>query len=639
MRHIPGALSLFLVSGLTVFAQETIVPTVLNSLQPQQVPYSYNGYLGVGASNGFFSGSGSLVEDGVFLTAAHVVFDDVNLKWEPVNSISYYPRQHTQSIGSYKPAAIVRWASYATRVENDGSGTGESSVDTFNIDYAVGYFSSLYQLESLARFPEVNVDAEEVVSILRENRDKMIVGYPSDTDFVPPANVGLMHATAPGDYFCFWSGLEDRTDTWRDSEDFWVATYEFEGVTTYSGNSGGPIYVKDDEGRWVIAGIVVGSSGSEGVLVRGIDENGWTLIEQATAARGTGKLRRVTDLTAAQTSSTTILLEWSDNSVGETETLIYRLDGSGWEVIDTVAADRTTYGDVNVIPGQVYRYRVQPVAANKTRAPKSAPATVVTSGRSSVAADYFAQPWLGFVTEGDSNWFVDDSNRLRAGRVRSLGFSSLRLDLIGPGTLDFNWSVSSEVNPDYNTPGTLFGEIYDAVFLYLDGVPVMNGDEDVFLSGFINPTDRQLVIPAGNHTIEWIYEKDPYSSEGEDTAFLNALTWTPDPAAPYPVLGGFAMDDPQWHGSTWFGHYLTTGTPWAQHAEFDWIYLRPGNGHDLYFHSVQTQLQDLYTSPSVFPWVYHIGRETWLYYYTDSGSFGERLWFYDTQEQVPFRVN
>jgi hypothetical protein len=198
------------------------------------------------------------------------------------------------------------------------------------------------------------------------------------------------------------------------------------------------------------------------------------------------------------------------------------------------------------------------------------------------------------------------------------------------------------VNPYYDPagdPDTDAQNIYDAAYLYLNGEPVLNGDEPVFLSGFINPTARQLVLPAGNNSIEWIYEKDPYSTEGEDTAFLQALTWTPGSSSPYPVLGGFAMEDPIWHSSTWFGPYLATGTPWVDHSELGWLYLRPGNGNDLFFYSPLPELGDLYTNPSVFPYVYHIGRGVWFYYYEASGSFGQRIWFYDHQLNEPFRIN
>ncbi|NDV62277.1 hypothetical protein G0Q06_07445 [Puniceicoccales bacterium CK1056] len=645
MRNLPGTFILFLGSLSALLGQTTILPEVLDLSQTTEKPYSYNGYLGVGSTNGFASGSASMVENGVIVTAAHVIFDDVNLVWEPSNAISYYPQRHTPNgspvlTGSFKPEAFSRWTSYATRVENDPSGIGLSSPDTFNIDFAAGYISPFIKLASLRSFPEVHVDAEETVSILRDNREKMIVGYPADTDFIPESNIGLMHRTEPGDYFSFWSGLESRPDdTWRDSENFWVATYGFENVNTHSGNSGGPIYVRDDENAWVVAGVVVGSVGSTGVLIRGIDENAWQWIEESIVARGTSDLRRVTNLTAEQTSSTTILLQWEDNSEGETGYKIYRLDGGFWEAIATVPADREAYGDVNIIPGQVYRYKVQTIGTGSALTPKSKPVTVVTTGRSTVAATHFDQPWLGFVTEGDSNWFVDDGNRLRAGKVRSLGQSSLRLDIIGPGTLDFSWSVSSEVNQEYNTPGPTFGEIYDAVYLHLNGNPVMEGQTPVFLSGFIGPTARQMVLPAGAHTIEWIYEKDPYSTEGEDTAFLDSLLWTPDPANPYPVQGGFAMEDPGWHSSTWFGPYVATGTPWVSHSELGWLYLRPGNGEDLYFHSILPELGDLYTNSAVFPYVYHINRGVWLFYFESSGDFGERLWFYDQELSIPVRVN
>ncbi len=67
-------------------------------------------------------------------------------------------------------------------------------------------------------------------------------------------------------------------------------------MTTYGGNSGGPMYVRNEFGEWMIAGIVVGSNGSDGVFIRGIDEAAWDLIEETIEARGNPPLRRVEDL-------------------------------------------------------------------------------------------------------------------------------------------------------------------------------------------------------------------------------------------------------------------------------------------------------------------------------------------------------
>ena len=641
-RHFPYLLILM---GLPMLlsGQTTIVPEFLQATEINKEPYKYNGLLKVGTS----LGSASVVGDGVIATAAHVIYDDEALAWQPIGIIRYYPRFHTNnptnpspSSKVFAPVGFIRWTSYSTRVKADDSGPGLSSMNTFNLDLAVGHIAGQIRDETVTTYPEVNVDAEEDVGVLRDNRTKMLVGYPNDSDFIGSGLRGLMHRTAPADYFSLWGGIEEIAGTWRDSENFWTATYDFEGVTTYGGNSGGPIYYLDDEDRWVMAGVIVGSRGSRGMIVRAIDENAWSLIDEAMNTRGTNPLKRVTNLTATTLSATAVRLQWADQSTEEAGYRVFRLDNGLWESIATLEANAFEYQDVGALPGRAYQYTVQPFGSNDRRRPKSNVVKAETPGINVQIGAHLQQPWFNLSTRGDSNWFVDEENRLRAGFTRSLGASSLVLTIIGPGTLSFEWSVSSEANPDYNNPfSPLENQIYDAAHLLLNGEPVVVGNKPVFLSGEVGPKLQSLQVPSGSHTIEWAYIKDPYSSEGEDTAFLYDLHWGPSASDPYPVFGGFAYEGSDWHGSSWFGAYAVGGLPWVGHLHFGWIYLRPGNGTHLNFYSPDPALGDLYTTPSLFPYLYHYARGTWVYYVKGSGQFGSGVWFYDLAVKDYFRVN
>jgi hypothetical protein len=509
-----------------------------------------------------------------------------------------------------------------------------------NLDFAVGYLNKFEDDPLAADYPEVSVDAEGEVGILRDRREKMIVGYPSDSDFISSGQRGLMHSTLPGDYFCWWQGLEDFESPWRDSEDYWVATYDFEGVTTYSGNSGGPMYVMDDEGHWATAGVVVGSNGSDGVLVRGIDEEAWKLIEQAIVARDATSIFRVESVEATPIAPNAVELQWIDRSTGEAGYEIYRLDSGIWELLAEVPADAQSYLDDSAEPGHVYQYQVQTVSDTGNRTPKSPAAKAATSGSNELAGAFLEQPFLNLRNTGDSNWHVDAGNRLRAGKVRALGSSNLELQIIGPGTLRFDWSVSSEENPDYADQGSPnFREIYDALFVYLNGQRVEIGDTPLFLSGFNEETTLEISVPAGPQIVEWVYEKDPYTDEGEDTGFLDSLEWIPDPANSYPVLGAFSYAGSGWNGPTWLGAHEASDFPWVGHLELGWLYLRPGNGTDLYLYSSSPEMGDLYTRPNFFPFVYHYLRGTWTYYIGGTGNFGQGMWFYDLNEEEYFRVD
>jgi hypothetical protein len=627
------AMAVLLVGSIS-WGQTTIVPEPLITPRITQDPNLYNGMVSVANA----VGSASVVADGVVSTAAHVIFDDDAMTWEAVGDFAFYLRHHQKTafdpVGTpIEPVGFMRWTSYASRVENDQSGSGFSTSDTFNLDFALAWFGDYTDVVSTLHYPELWVDQEEQVGILRDPREKTIVGYPTDGEFIDSQNRGLMHRTDPGDYFCWWDGLTYFPETWRDSEDYWVATYDFEGVTTYGGNSGGPMFVRDDENRWIQAGVVVGSGSAGGgsVLIRGIDQNAWDLVSAAVEARGDPLVRRVETLSATRPTPSSIELTWEDNSPAEAAFLIYRLDKDKWTLLDTVDANTISYVDTSVLPGRIYNYSIQPESADGNQPPKSTPISVPAVGHNREAAQFVGDPFLALHNFGDTNWHLNAENQFRAGKVRAMGTSGIRLDIMGPGNLNFTWSVSSEANPEYNDPESdLYREIYDALFLYVNGEAVAKDEEFVHISGTEERLySESLTLEEGPNTIEWVYEKDPYTSEGVDTGYLHAIDWAPAAVNPYPVYGAYPIADSVQTGSTWLGPHDARALPWIAHPNLGWLYLYPGNGKDLYFYSFSPALGVLYTHPSVFPYCYHFGRQSWIYYYLGTGSFGQSAWFTD----------
>ncbi|MFN2304926.1 MAG: C25 family cysteine peptidase, partial [Anaerolineales bacterium] len=74
-----------------------------------------------------------------------------------------------------------------------------------------------------------------------------------------------------------------------------------------------------------------------------------------------GELEAPSDLLANTISTTQIDLSWTDNSDSESEFIIERsLTGTdGWEQIDTVEANLTSYSNISLLPGITYFYRVR----------------------------------------------------------------------------------------------------------------------------------------------------------------------------------------------------------------------------------------------------------------------------------------
>jgi hypothetical protein len=633
--------------------QAVIQPEIVPTTDLNKIPQRYSGLLYIGDA----IGSASLASEGIFTTAAHVIFDDEGIAWEPTNQVFFYPGFHRNAPfrpnGTFfVPVGIHRWTSYAGRVEEDDSEPGFSSIDTFNLDYAVAYLNRFANDPKIELWSEVNIDAEGEVSILREDRMKTIIGYPSNTDFIPASSVGFRHQTDPANYFSYWNGFQSFPETWYDSgrtgvsggqttygKEFWVATYDFEGVATYSGNSGGPMYVETDLGEWTHAGVVVGSSGNEGVLMRGIDDEAWALVESAIDARDPDTLRRPLALEATQTSATSVALAWEDRSATESIYRVLRSDDSGWTELVQLPADTQNYTDTTVLPGKSWRYAIQAIDELGNRSARSPIVEVQTPGFNAPLAQALNAPFFAISSTGDSNWKPRAEGGLQSGKISSLGESRLALNIVGPGTLSFTWDISSEINVDYTNPASEnFGEIYDALFIFVDGQPWPSSADQAFISGFGNPTTYQLTLPEGPSLVEWVYAKDPYTTQGQDAGFVSNLEWQPGPAA-YPVFGAFAFPNGDYHGSAWFGNYAVEFLPWVGHLELGWLYLQSaGDGVGLFAYSLDPLLGQFYTSPQLYPYLYRPASGDWLYYYKGTGAFGTGAFFTNISTGASFQL-
>jgi hypothetical protein len=604
-----------------------VTPSIVGNTNLTVAPYAYNGLL---VTTDIY-GSASVVSEGVIATAAHAVYNPVSSQWVAAGDLSYYPQHDTAldtgpSGTAYTPVASLRWTSYSDRNSDNQSLPGGLVIQgKFNLDFAVAYFSESLEAPELARHAEVNVDPEGETGLIRDSRDKMIVGYPSE--FGHP---GRLQEIVANDYFYWWEGVEGFAEVDRDN--FGISLYGTDDATSSGGGSGGPVYVRDDLGNWLTAGILVGGGEGQGMLVYGISDRAWRLIEEAVEARSTTGLRRVDDLTVAGSGQSSVSLSWTDRSEGESGYRILRQATGTWEEIDIVAADASSYTDTaGVNPGSVYHYQVQPFAGNGNQPPKSPAVKAVTKGSHSLAAQHLGHPLLHFSGSGDSTWYVDESERLRAGKIRANGESTLALDIMGPGTLDFGLTVSCEVNLDYNNPNSYEeGLIYDAMYVYLNGEAVLLAGQATFLSGNFGPVPTSLQLPPGPHRIEWTYDNDSYASEHEDTGFLTSLAWTPDAIDPYPVYGGYAFPGTDWHGSEWLGVYNAGFLPWAGHTALGWLYFYTGTPDgQLYGYSPLEVLGNFYTTAGMFPYIYQLDTGDWLYYFKGTGNFGSGAWFWN----------
>ncbi len=130
------------------------------------------------------------------------------------------------------------------------------------------------------------------------------------------------------------------------------------------------------------------------------------------------------------------------------------------------------------------------------------------------ATDFDASPWMLGGTApwvGQTAMTHDGVDAGQSGDVNHNQNSTASTTVTGPGTLSFWWKVDSEAS-------------YDFLRFKLDGNAVSS------IAGNRNWAQVTHAIPAGNHTLEWAYEKDVSVSTGSDAGWLDEVTFTPEAA-------------------------------------------------------------------------------------------------------------
>ena len=198
-------------------------------------PYSLNGVVGSGG----LRGSGFVANHrNLFLTAAHVLYNDAAAQWQsaPVWYGQVNSPEEPDGIGQIS-RGYFRWASYADEV----SRSGINSSDAFKRDVALVWSFSPFTDEVPAPL-DYNGAAN-----LRSGIPSMITGYPAIIDYTGEAGNYLLHST-----------LEEVTK-YKGSGNYLTASL----ISTGPGNSGGPVWVRGEDDNWKAGGILVSGRPSE----------------------------------------------------------------------------------------------------------------------------------------------------------------------------------------------------------------------------------------------------------------------------------------------------------------------------------------------------------------------------------------
>ena len=119
---------------------------------------------------------------------------------------------------------------------------------------------------------------------------------------------------------------------------------------------------------------------------------------------------------------------------------------------------------------------------------------------------------LTFKTVGP--WTVDTGTQVAGGSsarsavIPDLTSTSLQTWVQGPGSLTFNWKVSSESG-------------YDYLRFNMDAIQRVTP-----ISGEVPWTQVTYAIPTGTHFLQWVYTKDDAVTGGSDAAWVDQVLWS-----------------------------------------------------------------------------------------------------------------
>ena len=131
--------------------------------------------------------------------------------------------------------------------------------------------------------------------------------------------------------------------------------------------------------------------------------------------------------------------------------------------------------------------------------------------------DAVDNPALTWTPGGNANWTSqfatthDSVDAAMSGTITHDQSTVLNSSVTGPGTLTFWWKVSSEPNWDF-----LRFKLNDV------GVPAAPP-----ISGNVDWQQKSIAIPSGTHALQWLYTKDPSSSNGSDAGWLDQVVFIP----------------------------------------------------------------------------------------------------------------
>jgi hypothetical protein len=202
----------------------------------------------------WYRGSGVVARDPkLVFSCAHVFYDTGKWATDYLFYRDIHARAYPDPSNGVSPRGLHYFTSYVNASETVGSETNRAFASDFTVLYGNSSFGPA--------MPALRDGG----SAVRSMRWKRIVGYPSEIDFTGARGFCYQHSTGWFDY---------RSRQLRG------AYHEFRDVSTGPGNSGGPIFVRNDNGSEALAGVLV-SGWTRLAGVRALDLASHSLSGQA----------------------------------------------------------------------------------------------------------------------------------------------------------------------------------------------------------------------------------------------------------------------------------------------------------------------------------------------------------------------
>lgn len=232
---LPFALAGLLLPAAAAEPPKTNSSQRVDPAQAASEPYYYTGIVFSGDSRG----SGFVAEnERLFFTAAHVVFGDTGWNPPPTWVAGHNAEEAPDAASEIPSRGYFRWTQYANLVET----YGPNSRSAFSRDVALAW-----GLEPFVPGIPATLDFKGARNLQRQNIS-IITGYPAELDYTGESGGYFLHSTAP-----------DITP-YKPALGRYVFTTH---ISTGPGNSGGPVWLRDDFGNWKASGVLVSGRPSE----------------------------------------------------------------------------------------------------------------------------------------------------------------------------------------------------------------------------------------------------------------------------------------------------------------------------------------------------------------------------------------